>query len=143
MGNSSELEGDICVDGVEKRKSEASDLDSALAKRRPRHKSLAIRRNSNSSELEGDICVDANFSGPKDDALEKRKSRYKRLHSNSSKLGEDIKLQGGEQEAQEELNKPESPRDEPPWQGAVTEEQVAAVNVQGETIKSATPGDSV
>merc|ERR1712194_923499 len=37
----------------------------------------------------------------------------------------------------------ESPGDEPPSQGTVTEEQVAAVNVQGETIKSATPGDSV
>merc|ERR1712194_519772 len=151
MGNSSELEGDICVDGVEKRRSEASDLDSALAKRRPRHKSLAIRRKSNSAELEGDICVDANFSGSKDDALEKmRKSRHKQMqtlclrqHSNSSNLGEDIKLKGEEQDAQEELNKPESPRDEPPWQRAVTEEQDAAVNVQGETIKSATPGDSV
>merc|ERR1712194_844156 len=115
------------------------------------HKSLAIRRNSNSSQLEGDICVDANFSGPKDEALAKmRKSRHKQMqtlclrqHSNSSNLGEDIKLKGEEQEAQEELNKPESPRDEPPWQKAVTEEQDAAVNVQGETIKSATPGDSV
>merc|ERR1711957_659398 len=106
---SSELEGDICVDAnfagpkddaLEKRKSEASDLESALAKRRPRHKSLAIRRNSNSSELEGDICVDANFSGLKDDALEKmRKSRHKQVQ-NSSKLGEDIKPQGEEQEAQ-------------------------------------------
>merc|ERR1712194_31000 len=138
-------------DALEKRKSEASDLDSALAKRRPRHKSLAIRRNSNSSQLEGDICVDANFSGPKVEALEKmRKSRHNQMqtlclrqHSNSSNLGEDIKLKGEEQEAQEELNKPESPWDEPPWQRAVTEEQDAAVNVQGETIKSATPGDNV
>merc|ERR1712194_372048 len=81
MGNSSELEGDICVDGVEKRKSQASDLDSALAKRRQRHKSLAIRRNSNSSELEGNICVDANFSGTKDDAFEKRKSEASDLDS--------------------------------------------------------------
>merc|ERR1712085_50317 len=43
----------------------------------------------------------------------------------------------------EKLNKPESPGDEPPWQGAQTEEQDVAVNVQGETIKSATPGDNV
>merc|ERR1712194_191169 len=115
------------------------------------HKSLAIRRNSNSSQLEGDICVDANFSGPKVEALEKmRKSRHKQMqtlclrqHSNSSNLGEDIKLKGEEQEAQEELNKPESPRDEPPSQGAQTAEQDVAVTVQGPTIKSATPGDNV
>merc|ERR1712194_532273 len=37
----------------------------------------------------------------------------------------------------------ESPWDEPPSQGARTEEQDAAVNVQGETIESATPGDNV
>merc|ERR1712194_978653 len=82
--------GDICVDAnfsglkddaLEKRKSEASDLDSALAKRRTRHKSLAIRRNLNSCELEGDICVDANFSGLKDDASEKRKSEASDLDS--------------------------------------------------------------
>merc|ERR1712194_285472 len=119
-------------------KSEASDLDSALAKRRTRHKSLAIRRNLNSCELEGDICVDANFSGLKDDALEKmRKSRHEQMqtlclrqNSNSSNLGEDIKVKGEAQEAQEELNKPESPGDDQ------TEEQDVAVDVQGETIKS-------
>merc|ERR1712194_308636 len=37
----------------------------------------------------------------------------------------------------------ESPWDEPPWQRAVTEEHDAAVNVQEETIKSATPCDNV
>merc|ERR1712194_423249 len=61
----------------------------------------------------------------------------------SSNLGEDIKLKGEEQDAQEELNKPESPWDEPPWQRAVSEEQDAAVNVQEETIKSTTPGNNV
>merc|ERR1712194_142002 len=37
----------------------------------------------------------------------------------------------------------ESPGDEPPSQGVRTEEQAVAVNVQGETSKSATPGDNV
>merc|ERR1712194_245537 len=37
----------------------------------------------------------------------------------------------------------ESPGDEPPSQGARAEEQDVAVNVQGETIESATPGDNV
>merc|ERR1712194_828376 len=37
----------------------------------------------------------------------------------------------------------ESPWDEPPWQRAVAEEHDAAVNVQGETIESATPSDNV
>merc|ERR1711957_645226 len=37
----------------------------------------------------------------------------------------------------------ESPGDEPPSQGARTEEQDVAVDVQGKTIKSATPGDNV
>merc|ERR1712194_212207 len=99
-------------DALEKSKSEASELDSALAKRRQKHKALASRRHSNSSELDSAVCVDANNSVPNDDAMEmmrnKRSRKVQNLclrqHSNSSNLGADIKLPG---EEQAELNKPE------------------------------------
>merc|ERR1712194_343028 len=102
-------------DALEKSKSEASELDSALAKRRQKHKSLESRQPSNSSELDGAVCVDANNSVPNDDVMEMmRKKRSRKVqtlrlrqHSNSSNLGADIKLPGEEQEAQAELNKPE------------------------------------
>merc|ERR1712194_729289 len=115
-GDKTELDSIVCVDALEEmRKSEASDLDRALAQRMQRHKSLESRQPSNSSELDGAVRVDANNSVPNDDAMEMmRKKRSRKVqtlrlrqHSNSSNLGADIKLPGEEQEAQAELNKPE------------------------------------